>query len=114
MKFMITFTHIEGAWERLDPDELARVRTQHEEFVSALAAEQNTQMTFLSPPVEARVVRRHGDGSLDVSDGPLMPGPEFVGGSFVIEADSMENAVQFAKRGRYMAGANEVREIQEQ
>ena len=68
MKFMINFTHIDGAWEKLTPSELENIQAQHKEFV---------------------------------------------GGYFIMEADSMDDAVEFAKRGRYMFGANEIREIVE-
>ncbi len=111
MKFMITFTHIDGTWEKLSPSELENVQTQHKEFVRVLQEEQNTQMTFFTPPGDAKTVRRKQDWSLDVSDGPLLQSPEFVGGYFIMEADSMDEAVEFAKRGRYMFGANEIREI---
>ncbi len=43
----------------------------------------------------------------------MLPSGEFVGGYFIMEADSMDDAVEFAKRGRYMFGANEIREIVE-
>ena len=113
MRFMITFTHIEGAWEKLSPSELENIQTQHKEFVRVLEDEQKTQMTFFKPPTEAKTVRRKEDWNLEITDGPLLPGPEFTGGYFIIGADSMDDAVEFAKRGRYMFGANEIREIHE-
>ncbi len=113
MKFMINFTHIDGAWEKLSPSELENVQAQHKEFVRVLREEQNTQMTFFTPPGDAKTVRRTLDWGLEVSDGTLLPSPEFVGGYFIMQADSMDDAVEFAKRGRYMFGANEIREIVE-
>ncbi len=113
MKFMINFTHIDGAWEKLTPSELENIQAQHKEFVRVLEEEQNTRMTFFKPAAEAKTVRRREDWSLGVTDGALLPSGEFVGGYFIMEADSMDDAVEFAKRGRYMFGANEIREIVE-
>ncbi len=58
MKFMITFTHIDGAWEKLSPSELENVQARHKEFVRVLQEEQNTQMTFFTPPGDALPRRR--------------------------------------------------------
>ena len=113
MKFMINFTHIDGAWEKLSPSELENIQAQHKEFVRVLREEQKTQMTFFTPSGDAKIVRRTQDWNLEVSDGPLLPGPEFVGGYFIMQADSMDDAVEFAKRGRYMFGANVIRELVE-
>ena len=61
MKFMINFTHIDGAWEKLTPNELENIQAQHKEFVRVLEEEQNTRMTFFKPAAEAKTVRRRED-----------------------------------------------------
>jgi hypothetical protein len=53
----------------------------------------------------------HDDRRIEVTDGPYRPSPEQPGGFYIIEADSMEEAVDWAKKGRFMVGSNEVREI---
>ncbi len=110
---MITFTHVADTWEKLSPSELEGIQRQHEELVRVLEKEHDTRMCFFKLPGEAKTVRRRDDWSLEVSDGPLLPGPEFAGGYFIIEANSMDDAVEFASRGRYMIGANEIRELAE-
>jgi hypothetical protein len=120
MKFMISFTHTRGEmadriprWESLSPDERQGVGNHVKDLAAALAEEQDTKMVFFGPPEEARTLRLDRDGSIDVTDGPLVDGDEFVGGYFIIEADSMDQALEWARRGRWLVGSNEVREIKD-
>ena len=55
--------------------------------------------------------QEQASGALEVLDGPAVAGPEQVGGYYIIEAESMEEAVEWARKGRFMRGSNEVREI---
>ncbi len=117
MKFMITFAHVDGEWDKLTPSQREELGSFHKEFQSALEAH-GSEMIFLDP--KAKTVRRYADGRFEVADEPYRPasttgpqGPESAGGYFIIEADSMEEAVEWAKRGRWMVGANEVRQIHE-
>jgi len=48
-----------------------------------------------------------------VTDGPFAETKEVLGGLYVIEADSLEQPLEWAKRSRFIAGANEVRELVE-
>jgi hypothetical protein len=61
MKFMINFTHIDGAWEKLTPSELENNQAQHKEFVRVLEEDQKTRMTFSKPAAEAKTGRRRED-----------------------------------------------------
>jgi hypothetical protein len=110
---MITFTHIEGEWGRLGPDGQKRLRDWHAEFSAAPRAEQDSELIYFAPPGQARTVRLLADGNVRVDDGPFQRGVEFAGGYFVVDADSMEGAIEWGRRGRFMPGACEVREIVE-
>ncbi len=79
MKFMINFTHIDGAWEKLTPSELENIQARHKEFLRVLEKEQNTRMTFFKPAAEAKTVRRREDWSLGVTEGALLSSGESVG-----------------------------------
>ena len=79
MKFMITFTHVEGdlaqrvpRWGELTPDEVEQLRSQHEAFAKALESEKHTRMVYLDSPANATTVRMHQDGRLEVTDGPYI------------------------------------------
>jgi hypothetical protein len=78
-----------------------------------LEKEQGTRMVFFGPPAEARTLRLDRNGDVEVTNGPLVDGDEFVGGYFIIEADSMDEALEWARRGRWLVGSNEVREIKD-
>ena len=66
---------------------------------------------FIAPPDQRKTVRKHESGELEVLSGSAVPGPEQIGGYYIIDADSMEEAVEWAKKGRWLVGSNEVRQI---
>ena len=112
MQFMITFNHVEGVWERLSAEEREEHQKWLERFVAALRAEKNASLVFLAPPAQRTTVRKRAPGAaLEVLDGPAIAGPEQVGGYYIIEADSLDEAVEWAKQGRWLVGSNEVRRI---
>ena len=43
--------------------------------------------------------------------GPWSDVDEYMGGAYIIAADSLEDAVAWAKKGRFLPGANEIRQI---
>jgi hypothetical protein len=91
MRFMITFNHIAGEWDRLAPE----ARELHGKWLERFAAE----------------LRERRDGRVEVKDGPYLASTEQVGGYDLIDADSVEEAVEWASRGRWRVGSNEVRPI---
>jgi hypothetical protein len=66
-----------------------------------LPASQGTRLTF------------KGGGSPTVTDGPFTEAKEFVGGYWIIQARSKEEAVEWAARAPIGDGAIEVRQIGE-
>lgn len=120
MKFMISFTHTKGEmadrvprWESLSLDEKRGIANHVKDLAIALEKDQGAKMVFFGPPEEARTLRLNRDGGIDITEGPLVDGNEFVGGYFIIEAGSMEEALEWARRGRWLVGSNEVREIKD-
>lgn len=114
MKYLILMTAAEGAWDSLTPTQQEEVFGQHEEFTSALEREKKFVASGrLAPGPDARTVTRRADGRMVVNDGPFAESKEVVGGFYIIEAESLAEAVEWAKRGRFIAGSNEVREILE-
>ena len=111
MRFMITFNHVDGVWERLSRQD----REAHGEwlarFIAELSDEKDARLVFLAPVDQRKTVRRHENGKVEVTDGPAIPGPEQVGGYYIIDAESFEDAIAWAKKGRWLVGSNEVRQI---
>ena len=111
MQFMITFNHVEGVWERLSPEDREAHGKWLERFTSELSDEKNAKLVFLAPVDHRRTVRKHENGNLEVTQGPAIPGPEQVGGYYIIDAESIDDAVEWAKKGRWLVGSNEDRQI---
>lgn len=112
MKFVILMSDVAGTWDALGAEEQALVMKQHGEFRAALeAAGRFVSACHLHPPEEARTVRMDEAGETTASEGCFSGSQEYVGGFYIIEADSREEAVEWATRSRFMIGANEVREI---
>jgi hypothetical protein len=111
MHFMITFNHIDGVWDDLSEEARAAHGDWLAKFVAELKAEKNAQLVFMSPADQRKTVRKHPDGAIQIEDGPFAPGPEQIGGYYIIEADSWEEAVEWGRRGRWLTGSNEVRQI---
>ncbi len=53
------------------------------------------------------------DGQLQVTDGLNANLTESAGGFYIIDVESEHEAIEWAKKGRFMAGSNEVRQLAE-
>jgi hypothetical protein len=53
------------------------------------------------------------DGGFTVEKGLATPSTVPVGGFYLIGADSMEEAIEWAKKGRFRPGPNEVRPLRD-
>lgn len=67
----------------------------------------------LHPPSRATRVTFTGDTRPTVTDGPFTESKEFVGGYWIIQARSQEEAVEWASRAPIGDGTIEVRQIAE-
>jgi hypothetical protein len=67
----------------------------------------------LHPPATATRLTFKGDGRPTVTDGPFTEAKELVGGYWIIQARSKEEAVEWASRAPIGDGTIEVRQIAE-
>jgi hypothetical protein len=67
----------------------------------------------LHPPAAATRLRFSGDGRPRVTDGPFTEAKELVGGYWIIQARSKDEAVEWASRAPIPRGMIEVRQIAE-
>ena len=112
MKYLLMITDIAGKWDTIPPDEQARILEAHDAFGRALRAENRFVSSFrLRPPNEARTLRFAGPDRRDVIDGPFTETKEVMGGYYVIEADSMDEAIGWARRLPLAYGSIEVRAV---
>jgi hypothetical protein len=68
----------------------------------------------LHPPAAATRVRFSGEGPPRVTDGPFTEAKELVGGFWIIQARSKDEAVEWASRAPVGSGTIEVRQIAEE
>jgi hypothetical protein len=111
MKFLITFNHVDGVWDGLSPAEQQQHGVVLKEFVEALEKEKNAKLVFFHPAQKAKTVRQYPDGRVEVLDGPYQQSNEQPGGYYIIETDTLDEALEWARRGRFMTGSNEVRQL---
>jgi hypothetical protein len=110
MKFLMMLTDIAGEWDRVPAAEQARIMEGHGVVGRELRAQQKFVGSYrLRPPDEAKTVRLLPGGGRAVTDGPFAETREVMGGCYVIDADSMEEALAWAKRIPLAYGSIEVR-----
>jgi hypothetical protein len=112
MKFVILMTDGGGAWDALSPARQTEVMEEHRRFRAALEAEGKYIASYqLEGRAAARTALRDARGRISVVDGPFAETKEVVGGFYVIEAESLDEALEWAKRSRFITGSNEVRRV---
>jgi len=113
MKFLISMADVEDEWDSLPQAERERVGACHVAFQRELGS-RYIGCWGARPSDEARTIRRHADlGGFSVTIGPMTPTKEPLGGFYIIEAESMDEAIEWAKKGRFRPGPNEVRQLRE-
>ncbi len=98
MKYMLLIYHDEGAWNNRKDDERQRIYLEYRQLIEELKS--NGKYLFgdqLQPTTTAQSVRVR-DGKQVVTDGPFAETREQVGGFFMIEADSTDEAKSIAAR----------------
>jgi hypothetical protein len=88
----------ESRWAALTPDDFARAASAHAAYADELRGERRLVAGEpLQPTPAARSVRFAGSEPL-VTDGPFAETKEQLGGFYLIEADSTDDATAWAKR----------------
>ena len=112
MKFLILMSNDEAAWGALAPAEQARVLEAHAVCQGELrAAGQFLASWRLRPASEALTVVRDAAGSTRTRAGAGVGA--LLGGAYLLDVPSRDEALRWAQRLRFIAGENEVREVWE-
>lgn len=92
-----------------DPDAWRVMEEAHQAFHKAVAdsGARITQMAALAPSFSGTTVASDGV----VSDGPFIESKESIGGTYVIEASDLDQALALAKLCPSLGGAIEVRAL---
>ena len=112
MKYILIIAG-DGSWRtEQTPAEQLNVLHAHQALVAELEAlGQYHDGGGLMPEQTAKTVRRAVDGSTTVTDGPFAETKESIGGYYVIEAASLEEAIGWAERIPSYKSSVEVREV---
>lgn len=101
----VLLIHGTDAYDSLTPAELEKMYAEHGAFIAALteADVRRPYSAELAAPDTARLVRHVGDEQL-VTDGPFSEAKEQLGGFYVIDVPSLDEAVTWAKRIPTLSG----------
>ena len=114
MQYMLLIYAEEGRWENLSEEERETAMQRYRDFTEELrSAGAMVAGDRLQPSANATTVRVR-EGEQLVTDGPFAETKETLGGYYLIEADSLDDAIQWATKlpGSYH-GSVEIRAIAE-
>jgi hypothetical protein len=94
MKFLLMIHGDEGGWDELPA---AEQQARRERYGAVARRADVLRASELGPTSTATTVRVK-DGSTLVTDGPYAETREALGGIFLVEADSIDDAVELAKQ----------------
>ena len=98
MKYALLLYADEATWDGLDPDAQAEVMAQHGAATEAMqAAGAYVGGEALDLTNSARTLRLR-DGKPLVTDGPFIEAKEALGGFYIVECASIDEALDFAAR----------------
>jgi hypothetical protein len=99
MKFVLLIHGTDDAYTALTPAETEKMYAGHHAFMNAVK-EAGVGMPYsseLAPPPAARLVKHVGDQLL-ITDGPFSEAKEQLGGFYVIDVPTVEDAVGWARQ----------------
>jgi hypothetical protein len=96
-QYLILIYADEAEWEAISPEEAAAVYAQHGEFAQRNAAVIRGG-SQLAPTSTATSIRADGSGGHLVTDGAFVETKEALGGYYLIEVESLDEAIAVAKQ----------------
>lgn len=113
MRFLLIVTQVEEAWEHAPPGKAQRVREQYDTIERELTTRGKlVEAVRLRPRREARTIRNMSEDERIMVHGPFVDAREAMGGYYLIECHSIDEAIDWAKRMPNVGhGSIEVRPI---
>jgi hypothetical protein len=114
MRYLLLIYGDEAVWADASPEDMATTMAAHEAFSEATTSEGILRGgEALEPSATATTVRVR-DGETMLTDGPYAEAREQLGGFYLVECDSLDQAIDAARRiPEAVHGAVEVRPIME-
>jgi hypothetical protein len=121
MKFLISLID-DGSWiEQATPEQVEKMVSEMDGFIDEMTKEGvYVSGEGLAPPSSAKTLRYGEDGQPVITDGPFAETKEHTAGYFVIQCDSIEDAIEWVTKmpdpekelhGGGGGGAVEIRQI---
>jgi hypothetical protein len=111
-QYLILIYGEEAAWGALAPEEADALRAEYGAF-----GERNAGAirggSELSATTTATSIRSDGNGDFLVTDGPFIETKEALGGYYLIDVESLDEAIAVAKQAPLAIGGVEVRPLVE-
>ena len=110
MRYTLLLQYPEMTADDLGPEAIAEGMRAFDEYAKALDAAGILRSAEVLQPSMVTTTVRERDGELLVQDGPFADTKEQLGGTFVIEVDDLDRAIEWARRAPSVAwGAVEIR-----
>jgi hypothetical protein len=115
MKFLVSLID-DGSWlQEASPEQVEKMISEMDEYITGLEKEGvYVGGDGLAPPSAAKTLRYGEDGKPVVTDGPFAETKEQTAGYMVLEADSIDDAIDWVTKmpgGAEGGGAVEIRPI---
>ena len=96
MQYLLLIYEAEEIWENLSEDEKNSVLARHGELTDRLQADGIEYVANPLQPTAAAVSLRSRGGELQISDGPFAETKEQLAGFYLVDVDSLEEAMTYA------------------
>jgi hypothetical protein len=112
MQYMLLIYDDQTKWPQLSEEEYGKV---YEEYASVARDKATKHSAQLQGSETAKTVRMNGGGEPLVTDGPFAETKETLGGYYLVEADSIDDALALAAKipSARFGGSVEVRPVVE-
>ncbi len=104
MRFIILMS-ADPSWDGLSESDQSRIIEEHEIFEADLKARGSYISSARFGPDPGRAVVQSSTGHRSTTSGPA-PGEGAIGGYYLIETDTMDEALAWASRCRFITGTN--------
>ena len=114
MRYMLLIYGDEREWTELGEDESAAEMTKWAAYSEEIGAEGILRGGDALHPTAAATTVRMRDGQVQVTDGPFAETREQLGGYYLLECDTLDQAIEAARRiPSFGTGSLELRPIME-
>ncbi len=114
MRYLLLIYGDESAWTDASEEETAAIMAAHQAFSEAVGAEGILRGGEALAPTSSATTVRVRDGEAMLTDGPFAETREQLGGFYMVECDTLDQAIEAARRiPEATGGSVEVRPLME-